>query len=319
VKSKSSKKPFIIGIIIVALLGLTVVSFAAGALGEVLLKGVHMPDWMTVERPNPHLPAGTVFYVGSFPVTNTLLAAWISMIFLVVVSYFATRRMKLVPGRFQGAFEMVLGYILNLCEDIAGKKNGRIFFPVVCTIFLFVLTNALFNLIPGFTAIMIEGPDGHTELLRGANTDINFPLALAIIAFCMIEYWGITKTGFFRYMSKFIVVKPLINCFKKIFTGKVKAGIFGLGTAFIEFFIGLLELLSEIIRIVSFTFRLFGNMTGGEILLLMMMFLMPYLLAIPFLGLELFMGFIQALIFAGLTLTFASIASTPHGHEEEAH
>ena len=276
-----------------------------------------MPDWMTVDRPSPHLPAGEVFHIGSFAITNTLLAAWLSMIVLVVISFLATRKMKLIPSRFQSAFESIISYILNLCEDIAGKKNGRLFFPVVCTIFLFVLTNALFNLIPGFGSILVETHDGHTELLRGANTDINFPLALALIAFCMIEYWGITKTGFFHYMGKFIVLKPLIRCFKLIFTGKIKQGLMGLGTAFIEFFIGLLELLSEIIRIVSFTFRLFGNMTGGEILLLMMMFLMPYVLALPFYGLELFMGFIQALIFAGLTLTFASIASTPHASSEE--
>ena len=318
-KPKSKNKQLIIGIVIVVLLALTVVSFAAGALGEVLLKGVNLPDWMSVSKPDPHLPAGVLFYIGSFPMTNTLLAAWISMVFLVVISFFATRKMKMVPGRFQSGFESVLGYVLNLCEDIAGKKNGRIFFPLVCTIFLFVLTNALFNLIPGFASIVVEGPNGHTELLRGANTDINFPLALALISFVMIEYWGITKTGFFRYMSKFIVIKPIGRCFKFIFTGKIGQGVKGLGTAIIEFFIGLLELLSEIIRIVSFTFRLFGNMTGGEILLLMMMFLMPYVLALPFYGLELFMGFIQALIFAGLTLTFASIASTPSSHDEEAH
>lgn len=153
------------------------------------------------------------------------------------------------------------------------------------------------------------------HLFRGVNTDINFPLALAIISFVMVEFWGIKSVGFGHYMTKFFNFAPLINAFKTLFSGKIKEGASALFDGFIRVFIGLIELLSEFVRILSFTFRLFGNMTGGEILLLMMVFLMPFLLVVPFYGLELLVGFIQALIFAGLTLVFATIAVTPHAEE----
>jgi len=323
VKPKSKNKSLIIGVIMVALLALTVVGFAAGALGEVLLSNLDIPDWMRVERPEPHLPGTALFYIGPFPFTNTFLATLITILVVSLIAILATRKMKMIPGRFQSAFELVIGYVLGLCEDIAGKKLGRVFFPVVCTIFLFVMFNALLALIPGYGSVVVTTVDGvHTELLRGANTDINFPLSLAIVAFVMIEYWGISRTGFFRYMGKFFVFTGFAHAFKDIFSGKIGKGLKALPMAFIEFFVGILEFLSELVRLVSFTFRLFGNMTGGEILLVMMMYLMPYVLAIPFYGLELLMAFIQALIFGGLTLTFAYIATLPpHGADEkgEAH
>ncbi len=164
----------------------------------------------------------------------------------------------------------------------------------------------------------IDFPDGHIKFsepegqnvgllipfFRNANTGLNTTLGIALIAMFFVELWGIKALGFFGYAGKFFN----FGGFKQ-----------GITTGFIDFFVGILEGISELARVISFTFRLFGNMFAGEILLFVMMFLIPLALAVPFYGLELFVGFIQATIFAVLTLMFAAIAVTAHGgHDEHA-
>ncbi|MEN8615363.1 F0F1 ATP synthase subunit A [Dehalogenimonas sp. THU2] len=312
-KVMGMSKPVFIAVLL-GILALTIVSFLAGGIGQALF-GIEFPEWLVVHQPEPHLPPSAIFHIGGLAVTNTMFTAWISIALLTGLFWAATRRMKLVPGRFQAAAESVIGYLYDFCTDIAGEKNGRKFFPLVATIFLFVITNALMNLIPGYNSILI-GEAGHqTHLLRGANTDVNFPLALAVISFVMVEYWGLKSVGVFHYLGKFFNFGPFIHSIRHF----RKEGVMGVFNGLIAIFIGLIELMAEFIRIISFTFRLFGNMTGGEILLVSMLFLMPFLLALPFYGLELLVGFIQALIFAGLTLVFAHIAVTPHTGEASEH
>lgn len=307
--------PVSIGIIVV-LLGLGIVSFLGGALGSSFFPNLNLPDWISVAKPQIELPAAGIFHIFGFTVTNTIIASWLSIIVIVGLAYAVTRRIKLVPSRLQSLLEFAIEWMLNFCIDVAGEKNGRRFFPIVTTIFLFVLINAWMNLIPGYGSILITGVEGHeVHLLRGANTDINLSLALALVAFVFVEYHGIRALGF-RYFKKFINVGQFFGGFGKLFSGKVRAGMVGLGMGAIDIFVGVLEGMSELVRVVSFTFRLFGNMTGGEILILMMLFLSPWLLAIPFYGLELLVGLVQAIVFAGLTLVFATVAITPHGGEE---
>ncbi len=306
--------PILIGILILVLV-LFFIGFASGPLGKSLVGNIGLPDWLTVPQPEPKLPAETVFDLFGFPVANTVFSAWITIAVLVVFSYLATRRMKIIPGRFQMVFETVLGYLYNFCQRVAGEKNGRRFFPVVATIFLFVAANAWLGLIPGYGSIIITTHEGEAvHLLRPVNTDINMPLALALASFVFVEFFGFKSLGI-RYLSKFVNVGPLFRSLVLIFTGKARAGLSGLITGFINVFVGILEALSELVRIVSFTFRLFGNMTAGEILLLIATFLVPYLFALPFYGLELLVGFVQALIFSGLTLVFLTVAVSAHGEE----
>ncbi|MDD4923352.1 MAG: F0F1 ATP synthase subunit A [Dehalococcoidales bacterium] len=303
----------VVGLIILAV---GILSFLSGALGNALLGNIGLPEWLLAESPEVHLPTSVIFHFLGFPVTNTIITAWITIIVLVAVFYFGTRNMKLIPSRFQTAIESVISYLLTFCEDIAGEKYGRRFFAIVATIFLFVITNAWIGLIPGVGTILVQGADGHmVHLFRPVNTDINLPLALALISFVFVEYWGIKTLGA-GYFKKFFNTHRFFHGFKELFSGKIKQAMGSFFNGAIDIFIGLLEALSELVRIVSFTFRLFGNMTGGEILLLMMVFLAPFMLAIPFYGLELLVGFIQALIFAGLTLVFATIAITP-SHSDE--
>ncbi len=303
-------------VVVLVILAVGVVSLLAGALGNALLGDIGLPSWLLAQSPEVHLPTDVIFHFLGFPITNTIITAWITIVVLVALFYFGTRNMKLIPTRFQAALESVISYLLTFCEDIAGEKYGRKFFAIVATIFLFVITNAWIGLIPGVGTILVEGADGHmVHLFRPVNTDINLPLALAVISFIFVEYWGIKTLGL-GYFKKFLNTHRFIHGFKELFSGKIKQALGSFFNGAIDIFIGLLEALSELVRIVSFTFRLFGNMTGGEILLLMMVFLAPFLLAIPFYGLELLVGFIQALIFAGLTLVFATIAITP-SHSDE--
>jgi F-type H+-transporting ATPase subunit a len=145
---------------------------------------------------------------------------------------------------------------------------------------------------------------------------VNTPLAIALVSFVFVEYYGLKTLGI-KYLRKFINAGGLFGSIGHVFKGRIKKGLSGLFSGFIDIFVGGLETLSEFIRIVSFTFRLFGNMTAGEILILVAAFLIPFAVSWLVYGLELFIGFIQALVFSGLTLAFASMAVS--SHEEESH
>ena len=399
-----------------------------------------------VRGPQPEIivPAEIITKIGFFNVSNTLISAWSAMIILIVVSFLATRAMKLIPSGAQNFFEAAIELLVSQLEDVAGAKNTRRFFPVIATLFIFILLSNWMGLLPFFNAIgktedigheifheievhhaehkkfdeelphasgwlmddtgfglvrpkadnahfeigateaapvepgealdkyvvfladtftdfdtgdyvegdghgpvevtpamlaaavaalkadpdapqLLHGDDEHgvasallgdelvvggidfpgqklaliIPLFRSAYSDANNTIALALVAFVMIEFWGLRTLGL-GYLKKFFN-----------FSGGI------------PFFVGILELLSEFIRIISFAFRLFGNIFAGEVLILMLTFLLPFLIVDIIYGLELFVGFIQAAVFALLTLVFAVMAVEPHdeehdGHEDEA-
>ena len=250
-----------------------------------------------------HAESGMIGAGDGLVLTNTILSSWIVTILLIATFYFATRRMKLVPSGLQNFVEFVIESLYNFVNGVAGAENARKFFPVMATIFLFVLCNAWAGLLPIYPTFGILNEEGELirHVLRPAGTDLNMPIALAIVSFIFVEYWGLRILGI-GYLSKFF---PTENIRKGNFSQVP-----------IDIFVGVLELLSEFIRIVSFTFRLFGNMTAGEILLIMITYLIPFVAVLPFYGLELLVGLIQALIFGGLTLVFVVVAVTPHEGEE---
>ena len=309
--------PVLIAIVVVVL-AVLVISFLSGAIGDALVGKIGLPELFTVQTPHVQLPPEVIFHIGGFAITNTILSSWLTVIVLVALAYAITHRIKLIPTRLQNLLEFAIEWLLNFCTDVAGEKNGRRFFPVITTIFLFVLMNSWISLVPGFGSItrtVTEHGETHIlPLLRGANTDINFTLALALVSFVFVEYLGISNSGF-RYFTKFINVRRFGQGVGQLLRGKVKSGFGGIFMGGIDMFVGVLEGIGEMVRIISFTFRLFGNMLGGEILILMMLFLMPWLLAVPFYGLELLVGLVQALIFGGLTLVFAVMAVMSHEHE----
>jgi len=310
--------PLLIGLAVV-FLALLVIGFMAGPLGKSIFGDLGLPSWLSVPQPELKLPAEAVFHLFGFPVTNSILGAWVTIIFLVGFSWVVTHRMKLIPGRLQAAFEYLIGWVYDLCCSVAGEENGRRFFPVVTTIFLFVGFNAwLALLLPGFGSITIHTAEGAVPLFRPANTDINLPLALALTSFVFFWFFGLRALRF-RFLGQFFNFGEFSRGGKLLFRGKAKDSILVLFAGVITIFTGFLELLSVLIRVVSLTFRLFGNMTAGEIFVLVVIFLLPIMsiVAAVVYPLELLIGFIQAIIFSGLTLIFLTLAVQPH--EEEAH
>jgi F-type H+-transporting ATPase subunit a len=234
------------------------------------------------------------YIVGDFfgvPITATLLTTWLTMAVIIGLVFVATRRLALVPGKSQSVAELMVGGVYDYMADVLESKSlARKYFPVIMTIFIFVLGLNWVGLLPGVTAFGTYH-DGHlTPWLYPAATDLNITLAFAIIAFFTIEIAGVVTLGLFKYGGKFINFHSPLG-----------------------FVIGLIELISEIARLISFSFRLFGNIFAGKTLLVVVMFFVPYVLPVPLLAFEVFVGFIQAFIFSILTLFFIKLAVTePH-------
>ena len=247
------------------------------------------------------LAAEKIAHIGSFPITNSLLTSWIATLLLVILAIVATRNLKAIPRGIQNFFEMVVEMLLNLVDSIMNDMTAtKKYFPLLATIFLFIITNNWLGLLPGVGSIGLHeihsGKEIFVPLFRGGNADLNTTLALAIIAVVMIQVFGVAAIGAWKYASKFINFSSPIN-----------------------FFIGILEFISELSKIISFSFRLFGNVFAGEVLLAVITWLMPYVGPLPFYALEIFVGFVQALVFTMLALVFIKMAITDHNAHEEAH
>lgn len=238
------------------------------------------------------LRAEELFHVGGFPITNALVLSAITLIFLFSLAFLLRQRLALVPGGMQNIAEIVFDGAMGLMDSVLGnRKTSEKYMPLVLTIFLFVLFSNWLGLLPGVGSFTFMHGDGTIPLLRAPASDLNFTLALALITVTLVNILGVAAIGFKKRASVFFNFKGPI-----------------------DFFIGILELISEFAKIISFSFRLFGNVFAGEVLLAIMAFLVPYLVPLPFLFLEIFVGFIQAFIFGMLTLVFVAMATTAH-HE----
>ena len=358
-------RPWVLALLIAALV-LALLSVAGGALGAAVGGG-----FLGSPVPAIQLPAEKVVSIGGYDLMNTTVMFWAAMVVLIALSYLATRRMRMVPGRLQSVFEAVVEFFTGVAETTAGGPAGRRFVPLVLVIFLGVLMSNWLGILPGVGTIgrietaeeylahhagsheaadlehaaeeeaehkltvfdgsgsfyyipfgrgndtrvplgdvdyhtgeVVTPPEEYADLagknagilvpfFRGASTDLNTTLAIALVAMTAVQVWGFSALGFRGYGKKFFDIKG----------------------GPIPMFVGVLEMFGELARVVSFTFRLFGNMFAGEVLLIAMGFLLPLIGIIPFLGLELFIGLIQAFIFAMLTLVFGAMAVMPHGEE----
>ncbi len=245
------------------------------------------------------LKAEEIFHIGpptgGFPVTNSLFLSVIVLVFLSGVAAASYKRVRLIPGKLQSLFELFLEAALSLMDTILGERaKSEKYLPLVATIFLFVLFSNWFGLLPGIGSLLIKDGAEYAPLLRSPSADLNFTLGLGIVAVLAINILGAAAIGTWRHASKFFNFKGPI-----------------------DFFIGLIELVSEFARMISFSFRLFGNVFAGEVLLTIVAFLAPYIIPLPFMFLEVFVGFVQALIFSMLTLVFVAIAIATHGEEHQ--
>lgn len=245
----------------------------------------------------PTLSSETIFHIGSFEVRNTLITSAMTILLLTIIGLILRRKKyAIIPGGFQNLVESIVGGLFDFFDSVVGdrKKTAR-FFPIVATIFLFVIVSNWMGLFPGFGSIGIwhseEGKQVLIPILRSTFADVNMTFALALISVTSCQILGFAMLGFKGYGGKFFVnpFKNPIGCF-----------------------VGILELFSEFSKMISFSFRLFGNVFAGEVLLLVISFLVPIIAPLPFYGLEIFVGFIQALVFSFLTMVFLNLATTAH-------
>lgn len=244
---------------------------------------------------NISISAETLFHLGSFPVTNSMLISWLVIVLLCVSAYAVSRNLSLVPKGLQSVVEVVIQFLLDLVNSVMGnKEQAKKFFPLIATLFLFIILTNWVELLPGMGSIglleMHEGKRLIVPFIRASAADLNFTIALSLISVITIQIVGVMSIGLTKYLSKFLSFKSPLS-----------------------FFVGILELISEVAKLVSFSFRLFGNIFAGEVLLIVMYTLVPYIVPLPFMALELFVGFIQALVFSMLTIVFIKMAT------EEAH
>jgi len=272
------------------------------------------------------LAAEPVAHIGGWNITNTLLSSWVAGLLLVVLALAVRRKLVDAPAALslQNIVETILEMLHNFMQSMVGP-SARAFLPLVATFFLFILTANWFSLLPGVGSLGIWRMEGEERvfvpLFRGATTDLNTTIALAACSVVSIQAYGIYFRGFGKYMGHFVPLERVVEFFRALFKeGQVKIGLL-LG-GLLDMFVGLLEIFEELTKILSFSFRLFGNIFGGEVLLLVMAYLAPFVISIPFMILELFGGFIQAFIFATLTTAFLGRATVSHDHlqtAEEAH
>jgi len=233
-----------------------------------------------------------LFEIKGFPVSNTIFMSWIAMAFLAVLSIIVKSRLRAVPGKLQNLVEALLEGMESFMTTVTGdRQKTKRFFPLVATFFLFILISNWMGILPGVGSIGLL--EGHGEdralvpLFRSTNSDINMTLALAVVSVIAIQIFGVSFVGFTKYFSKFVSFKGPI-----------------------QFFTGVLELIAEVAKIISFSFRLFGNIFAGEVLLVVIFFLVPLIVPLPFMVLEIFVGFVQALVFSMLTVVFLTVATS---------
>lgn len=226
----------------------------------------------------------TIGHVLGLGITNTLLTAWVVVVLLIAIALLVSRRIKTVPGMLQNLAEWIIEKLLDFMETVAGdRKTAERFLPFVATIFIFVLLSNWLGILPGVGSIGFfeHGVEGEVfvPLFRSVNSDLSMTLALALITVIGSHIIGFVSVGAKHHLGKFITLKSPI-----------------------AFFVGALEIVSELSKVLSLSFRLFGNILAGEVLLVIIASLVPYVVPVPFLGLELFVGLIQALIFAVLAM-----------------
>ncbi|MGH2505571.1 MAG: F0F1 ATP synthase subunit A [Ktedonobacterales bacterium] len=246
--------------------------------------------------------------------TNTFILTVVSAILVAILFLVAARKPRIVPRGFQNFVEWVFEQLLALCEDVAGKVNGRRFFPWVATLFLLILFANWWEIIPSVETIGTKATDKpgcagvmHQGILltgqfsscfvpwfRPPTTDLNLTIVLSILTVVLTQIYGFRILGWRLQIGRYL---------------SLKEGPIGLIVGIMEFFL-------ELLRVLSLSFRLFGNIFAGDVLLLVMSFISIGIGAVPFYFLEAFVGFIQAYVFAFLALLYFTLGTTAHGHDE---
>ena len=270
-----------------------------------------------------NIPPDVIFRPFGFPITNTLFCTWITIVIVIIMVYFGTRKRELIPAGIQNFVEWAVEGIQNLVVGAVGKEKGAKFFPLIGTFFFFALFANILDVFPGIDTIgwvnlsqvqaaHLSPPSSfllfgnYTSMIvpwfRPPTSDLNVTFSMALISVIVTQIFGFVTLGAGVHISKYFKFKDL---FTHGFQGPI------------EFFVGLVELVTEVSRILSFAFRLFGNIFAGSAVLAVFAFLVPALADVIFIPFEIFVALVQALVFALLTLVFLQMATTSE-HEAEA-
>jgi F-type H+-transporting ATPase subunit a len=258
------------------------------------------------------IAAESLFHIGNFPVTNSILMAWVVVAIFFVTGLFIRSRASLQPSGLMAFIDWVMESALKEVEKVVGDRHRtKLFFPICGSLFFFILLSNWMGLLPGVGSIGIkEIHAGELELIplfRPATSDLNFTLAIAAFSILATHIFGIFTIGFINHISKFFNLRGIILAFKK--------GPMQIMVAIVEFFVGLIESIGEVAKTVSLALRLFGNIFAGEVLLTVIYSLVSFFAPLPFIFLELLVGIIQATVFAMLVLVFLKSSTEGHGEE----
>ncbi|MBP9869789.1 F0F1 ATP synthase subunit A [Patescibacteria group bacterium] len=266
---------------------------------------------------NVPIAAEPIFQLGSFPVTNAYINSTIALVLFVIFAIILRTRIQKIPGKLQNATESLLEFLLGYFDQVTqDREKSKKFLPLCGTLFLFILISNWMGLFPGTGSIgrwiMHEGHLVLAPILRPANSDLNLTLAMAAVSVIFSHLLGMVTLGFFVHWNKFIQIGTVAKALITLNPVKIL-------TALVEFVVGIIELFSEVAKVVSLSLRLFGNIFAGEVLITVISSLFAFALPIPFMALELIVGVVQATVFTLLTLVYLTVATEkPHGDEEHA-
>jgi F-type H+-transporting ATPase subunit a len=257
----------------------------------------------------PPLASETIFNIGSLPITNTYINSTLAVVLFVIAGFIMRKRGSEIPDKIQNfaesILEVVLGYIDQVTHD---RKKALKFLPLVGSLFLFILISNWIGIFPGIGSVGRFLPRGEElefiPLFRPANTDLNMTLAMAVISIVLTHIFGVIAVGFWRYANKFVKLGDIIK--------SLSQGGISIFVAMVEFGVGIIEIFSEVAKIVSLSLRLFGNIFAGEVLLTVIAALASftaYFIPLPFLMLEILVGLIQAIVFSMLVLVSFTMAT----------
>lgn len=250
-----------------------------------------------------------------FTITNALATSWGVVLIILVLALFLRSKTKEIPGKLQNLFEIIIEGALSLCDQVTNSRELSLrIFPIAISAFFFILINNWLGILPfGGFGLLEEGEHGlaFIPFLRGGTADINTTIALSVVAVIGANLFGVVSIGLWKTFNKYVNLKVL----GEIFT-KVRKDPTVIIVSPITFFVGLIEIAGEFAKIASLSFRLFGNILAGEVLLASISVLAAYAAPIPFFFLEIMVGVIQALIFSILLVVYFTVSTMDHDHEE---
>jgi len=258
--------------------------------------------------------AEPIYHFGHFIVSNSLINTWLVVLVIVILVFSSRTKITIVPSGLQNAWEMVIEGFLGIFDSVTGAREKSLkFFPFVFSFFVFILINNWLGLLPGVGSIgqvvKEHGENVFVPYFRGGTADLNTTLALATIGVVVSHVMGVLAVGAWQYLNKFINIKAFLEI-----PGKIRKDPTVLIVNPIKAFVGLIEIIGEVAKVASLSFRLFGNIFAGEVLLASMSAILAFGLPIPFMFLEVIVGLIQALIFAMLILAYLTMNTTAEEH-----